>query len=402
MRVTRRDVLKGTGALLATNVFALEGAQRRPRRPHYMVFLSLRGGYDAFMSVNAQDQRVVKENIHCGYRADERVQSAGSGRLYGPLIGELLRHDQDLCLVHGVRSDTTAHPNGIEMLVRGSIRAHEGKFTEKVAEKLSGDAPIPLIELTDVDGELRLEVRQRPSWAQIRSQAHLEQVERFGAVGAVGAVGANDTITTSLAESSVAAERLARFLDDAHEDAGDLSSKFVSTMGGQLRTAFQAVRGNWARVIDIATWDSWFDSHSDNDRFQRELQPLAFADIATFVDLLKHERNAYGPLFDQTTVAVFSEFGRFPRLNGELGKDHWPENSWVLFGKGIRGGITVGATDTFGKGLPIDFSTGQVRESGGRPIFLDSAFATLYRTTGANPVEAGYERDTAIDAALDL
>ncbi len=394
MQVSRRDVLKGTGALLATNVFALEGAQRRP--PHYMVFISLRGGYDAFMSVNAQDQRVVKENIHCGYRPDERVRSAGSGRLYGPLIGELLRHDQDLCLVHGVRSDTTAHPNGIEMLERGSIRAREGKFTEKVAEKLSGDAPIPLIELTDVDGELRLEVRQRPSWAQIRSRAHLEQVGRLGAVGA------GETIRTSLTESTDATERLARFLDDAHKDAGDLSSKFKSTMGGQLRTAFQALRGNWARVIDIATRDSWFDSHSDNDRFQRELQPLAFADIATFVDLLKSERNVYGRLFDQTTVAVFSEFGRFPRLNGELGKDHWPENSWVLFGKGIRGGITVGATDTFGKGLPIDFSTGKVRESGGRPIFLDSAFATLYRTTGANPVEAGYERDTAIDAALDL
>jgi len=62
-----------------------------------MVFISLRGGYDAFMSVNAQDKRVVKENIHCGYRPDERVQSAGSGRLYGPLIGDLLRHDQDLC-----------------------------------------------------------------------------------------------------------------------------------------------------------------------------------------------------------------------------------------------------------------------------------------------------------------
>jgi hypothetical protein len=45
------------------------------------------------------------------------------------------------------------------------------------------------------------------------------------------------------------------------------------------------------------------------------------------------------------------------------GKDHWPENSWMLLGKGIRrveGGVTLGATDDRLRGRPVDFRSGSL------------------------------------------
>jgi hypothetical protein len=383
MAMTRRDFSRGTGAFLATSAFGLETA------PHYMVLVTLRGGYDAVMSVDPHDQSVVGDNIYCGYRPDERIQ--GPRRLYGPLIGGLERHDADLCLVHGVRSDTTNHPDGLAMLARGSIRARNGNFVDRLAGRLAGDAPIRVLDLASPDGNLPFHEAERPSWAELRLQIHLSQVRDLGAEGAA---------TQLLSASAVKTAHLERFLHEARRDAEPLSQRFIGDLGGHFRLAFQAIRGNWARVIDIGSRGVWYDSHSDNVRFQRARQPGTFADLATFIDLLQNERNAFGPLIDQTTVAVFSEFGRFPRLNGELGKDHWPENSWIFIGKGVRRGVTIGATDGRGKGYPIDYRTGEPRSRGGRPVFIDNTFATLQRIARGDLVDTVYEDDAAIDAML--
>jgi hypothetical protein len=51
-------------------------------------------------------------------------------------------------------------------------------------------------------------------------------------------------------------------------------------------------------------------------------------------------------LLDTTTVLWMGEFGRTPRINGNAGRDHYP-NAWsvVLGGGGIKGGQAYGKTD---------------------------------------------------------
>jgi uncharacterized protein (DUF1501 family) len=52
---------------------------------------------------------------------------------------------------------------------------------------------------------------------------------------------------------------------------------------------------------------------------------------------------------DDTLVAVLSEFGRTPRLNGGGGRDHWGHVfSVALAGGGIRGGQAYGRSDPAG------------------------------------------------------
>lgn len=54
-------------------------------------------------------------------------------------------------------------------------------------------------------------------------------------------------------------------------------------------------------------------------------------------------------MFDDTVVVCMGEFGRTPRINANVGRDHWAASWSVLIGGGgLRGGIAVGETDKDG------------------------------------------------------
>ena len=47
-------------------------------------------------------------------------------------------------------------------------------------------------------------------------------------------------------------------------------------------------------------------------------------------------------LLDSTLVVALGEFGRTPKINGQAGRDHWPDcYSVVLAGGGVRGGTRL-------------------------------------------------------------
>ena len=51
-------------------------------------------------------------------------------------------------------------------------------------------------------------------------------------------------------------------------------------------------------------------------------------------------------LLDTTLVVVATEFGRTPKINERLGRDHWPNAYSVAFaGAGLNVGQVIGATD---------------------------------------------------------
>lgn len=97
-------------------------------------------------------------------------------------------------------------------------------------------------------------------------------------------------------------------------------------------------------VFNLTCWDMHADGGGLNNTYldyERHLCPqfdLAFT--ALIQDL--EDRG----LLKETVVAVLSEFGRTPRLNGRGGRDHYP-NAWTNFlcGGNIRGGQVVGSTD---------------------------------------------------------
>ncbi len=63
---------------------------------------------------------------------------------------------------------------------------------------------------------------------------------------------------------------------------------------------------------------------------------------------LIEDLNARG-LLDSTLVVALGEFGRTPRINGDGGRDHWPDcYTALLAGGGVKGGYVHGASDRLG------------------------------------------------------
>jgi hypothetical protein len=93
-----------------------------------------------------------------------------------------------------------------------------------------------------------------------------------------------------------------------------------------------------------AQTENW-DAHADVfNRLKNDLLPPADQAFAALVEDL----DARG-LLDETLVVALGEFGRTPRVNGQGGRDHWPNVfSVVLAGGGVRRGTVYGSSDKLG------------------------------------------------------
>lgn len=89
----------------------------------------------------------------------------------------------------------------------------------------------------------------------------------------------------------------------------------------------------------------FWDSHHDNFESHRELVP----DFDNVFSVLLNDLDDRG-LLDSTLVIVLSEFGRTPKINKDVGRDHYAAAwSCAFAGCGIKGGAIHGKTDSEGK-----------------------------------------------------
>jgi hypothetical protein len=88
-----------------------------------------------------------------------------------------------------------------------------------------------------------------------------------------------------------------------------------------------------------------WDSHENNfGRLKNDLLPPADQAFSALIEDL----DARG-LLESTLVVALAEFGRTPRINPAVGRDHWPDCfSVVLAGGGVRGGAVHGSSDRNG------------------------------------------------------
>lgn len=93
-----------------------------------------------------------------------------------------------------------------------------------------------------------------------------------------------------------------------------------------------------------------WDSHGDNFNACESLIPQFDQPFAALIEDL-HERG----MLDNVLVIAMSEFGRTPKINSHVGRDHWPE-AWsvVMGGCGIKAGHVVGKTNPLGTFVESD------------------------------------------------
>ena len=79
-------------------------------------------------------------------------------------------------------------------------------------------------------------------------------------------------------------------------------------------------------------------------------------------------------LLERTVVLWIGEFGRTPRINPRIGRDHYPRVfSAVVAGGGIRGGQVIGASSRDGT------------EIADRPVTVSDLFASVCKALHVNP-----------------
>ena len=123
---------------------------------------------------------------------------------------------------------------------------------------------------------------------------------------------------------------------------------FARQMRGQnLLLARRLVEAGvpFVNVFDFRQQGQNWDAHHQNfDQHKRHLLPLADQSLSALIEDL----DARG-LLDTTLVVAMGEFGRTPKINGNGGRDHWPDCYTVLLaGGGIHGGAVFGASDRTG------------------------------------------------------
>ena len=98
----------------------------------------------------------------------------------------------------------------------------------------------------------------------------------------------------------------------------------------------------FVNVYDFFQQGQNWDAHRGCfDQHRKYLLPLADRALATLIEDLD-ERG----LLDTTLVVAMGEFGRTPVINGNAGRDHWPDCYTVLMaGGGIQGGALYGESD---------------------------------------------------------
>jgi uncharacterized protein (DUF1501 family) len=118
-----------------------------------------------------------------------------------------------------------------------------------------------------------------------------------------------------------------------------------------------------------------WDTHGDN--FNGHLSLMDKFDMA-FSSVV--EDLADRGMLDHVLVIAMSEFGRTPRINGHVGRDHWPEAwSTVLTGCNIQRGVVVGKTND--KGTFVE----------GDEIDIGHMFHTWFRALGMDAYQIEYD-----------
>ena len=114
---------------------------------------------------------------------------------------------------------------------------------------------------------------------------------------------------------------------------------------------------------------AWWDSHAENFESHRELVTELDHVMSTLLADLKQRG-----LLDSTLVITLSEFGRTPKINKSVGRDHFADAwSCTLAGAGILGGTVHGKSDKDGHTV----AEGKVNAG--------DVAATIFRAVGIDP-----------------
>ncbi|HND52310.1 MAG TPA: DUF1501 domain-containing protein [Pirellulaceae bacterium] len=262
----------------------------------------------------------------------------------------------------------------------GYLWQHAGFLGAKYGALALGDGKPPIhIHRPDSIGETDDETRQ-----QLRIAAN----QRFRK-------GRREAEVDAYEYSFDVARRLMQrkeLFDDKTLDPRDVERYGRHPLGRHLLQARRLIE---AGVLFVQVTSYHWDTHSDNFNMHLQLVPQIDRPFAALIEDLSQRG-----LLDNTLVVLMSEFGRTPKINQRLGRDHWPEAwSLALAGCGVKRGIVVGKTTPNGAFCDApEYDVGHLFHTIFRAIGIDSK--KIEYDNHGQPLPIAHDDCTAITELL--
>ncbi len=191
--------------------------------------------------------------------------------------------------------------------------------------------------LKDIELQRGLTKDSHAGRMKLTSELDAEFVRAFGQQRNVAAhTGAYDGAYRMMSSADIVAF-------DLTQEKAELRDAYGRDAFGQGCLLARRLVERGVRFVEVSL-HGW-DTHSNNFTATPDLCTKLDAGLSTLVSDL-HGR---GMLRD-TLVVVATEFGRSPKINVSLGRDHYPQAfSAALFGGGVKGGAMYGATNPTGE-----------------------------------------------------
>ena len=446
--MNRRDFLVRTGltagALSFGQSLMATAARAAGERDHYFVFCYFEGGWDQLLALDPRDPATFNESNmrQTGIQpAYERLPGqfsrapidAGPFRL-GPCVGELAALADHFSVARGVNMATLTHEVGRRYLITGrppaGLTARGSSVATIATSQIGQDRAVPHL----AHGVESYNAGE-PAFAGAMPVAAVDQMryilqEDLGIPTDIppnvkGALGDYWKKTREcLPEHGASVSRLAAIYRDNRARARDVVNSALhrqfefnspemaavrahygftegqtETPYGRAALASQALKAGLSRTVSVVlgrgldTHDnSWAGQHSVN----LEMGFTALARLIT--DLRESEAPGGGSFLSKTTIFVFSEFSRTPRLNERSGRDHHLGSSALLAGAGIKPGVVVGRSSDNAMGPElVDIATGRPDENG-VSLQPEHLLSTVLAAAG---MDATMLRSQPIPALLD-
>lgn len=362
--------------------------------PRSLVLIFLRGGIDAMYTTDPKLRADVDDGIDVPF-AEREIVSAGRQRV-GPHLAALSAFLPRMTLVNGIRVNTANHETGAAQVLRqrtGVLPAMPG-LLDIIGARRDGQ-PLGSVSLGQFN---RYEHGQRWfSEEQLKLLDAIPGPEQRRVAEALRAqvpayAGGRDGVVTgeNLGDAAAFLERYAQVRPFAYTPDWQ-PEPLVARVTASLQQALWLLEHDLTKCIFVKAYLPW-DTHERNALGQGNTSKPFFPMLARFLGELDKRRGPHGVLADTTRVVMTSEVGRFPRLNGDLGKDHFPELPMLFYGPRLAAGATFGRTGRSMESLPVSVKTGAPTTDGtvGHVPTLDDVGATLLHDFGVEPRSRGY------------
>ncbi|QDU94298.1 DUF1501 domain-containing protein [Lignipirellula cremea] len=408
--LTRRDFMRigaiGTAGGLSlglspwSTAAASEGAEGPPPIADSVLFLNLGGGPSHLDTLDMKPEAPAETRGEF-----QPIQSRIPGLTMCEHLPQLAQAIDRMTLIRGISHTSGAHPQGQSYISTGnrptpaviypSLGSVAGK-QRPTPDDIPPYVAIPATEwnsgyLGDAYAPFKTNDTPKPGQPfEVRGLSlagglTLEKVNRRQAL-----LAKIDRTFRQAEANSQLLDALDKFGDQAHSMLTSPRSREafdVSQESATIRERFTGDEFNQGVLLGCrlikygvrfvtVTYQGW-DTHLENFKGHARLLPPLDNALPAALDMLSAEG-----LLDRTLVVAMGEFGRTPKINVNVGRDHYPRASWALMaGGGVAPGQLIGGTDPHGLG-PDDATQ----------IKPDDLVASIYHALGIHRNTEFYTR----------